>query len=85
MIFLIHFDRRNASLRDSRTYADSERRLAELERLALEIGQLGGADSEQEIILLEAASEADVRKTHRRYFESLRQIAESPLGAALPS
>ena len=30
---------------------------------------------DREIVLLEAASEEDVRKTHRRYFEPLHELA----------
>jgi len=32
-----------------------------------------------EVVLLEAASEEAVRRTHRRYFESLDALANSPI------
>jgi hypothetical protein len=85
MIFLIHFDRRAAVLRDFRVYQDAERIRAQQERLALEISQLGATAREQEIVLLEAASEADIRKTHRRYFESLKELTATLPATELPS
>jgi len=35
---------------------------------------------EREIVLLEAQSEDALRRTHRRYFESLEDLANVPAG-----
>lgn len=73
MIFLVHYDRRKATLVDFLTYADEQRQEAERARLDRELAQLR-EPGEFEIILLEADSEQAVRHTHRRYFETLEQL-----------
>lgn len=73
MIFLVHYDRRKATLVDFLTYADEQRQEAERARLDRELAQLR-QPGEFEIILLEADSEQAVRHTHRRYFETLEEL-----------
>lgn len=73
MIFLIHYDRKKATLVDFKTYPDDQRQVAERARLDRELAQLS-QPGEFEIILLEADSEQDVRHTHRRYFETLEEL-----------
>lgn len=73
MIFLVHYDRRKATLVDFLTYADAQRQEAERARLDRELAQLR-QPGEFEIILLEADSEQAVRHTHRRYFETLEEL-----------
>ena len=55
-----------------------EQALAKAEnlRLEMELG-LGRRGVDNEVVLLEAASEEALRRTHRRYFETPRQIANS--------
>ena len=63
-------------------YPVERRREAEKARLEIELGQLNAA-IEHEIVLLEAPSQNELRKTHRRYFEELKQLlAPAPLHAA---
>ena len=59
-----------------KTFADAERKIASDTRLALEIDQRQQG-IEREVVLLDAASETALRKTHRRYFETWVQIAKS--------
>jgi uncharacterized protein YegP (UPF0339 family) len=40
-------------------------------------------DSDIEYVVIESASEADLRRTHRRYFESLHELVESSLPGEL--
>lgn len=76
MIFLIEYDRQRGQIVSFSTFADSDRPKASNARLELElIRNAERADSE--IVLLEAASEAALRQTHRRYFQNTREIIES--------
>jgi hypothetical protein len=57
-------------------FDDSERQLAEDARLTLEL-ELHRLGIEKEVVLLEAASEEALRRTHRRYFLDLTELARS--------
>ena len=76
MIFLIEYNRKAGSLLNFVSFGDSLRPEAEGSRLSLEIRNLT-AGIENEIVLLEAASESDLRRTHRRYFEPLEDLTRS--------
>ena len=78
MLFLIEYDKRKGELVQMKTYEDSERKQAYAERFALEI-KLFRQNLEHEAVILEARSEDIIRKTHRRYFETLAQLAGAPL------
>jgi hypothetical protein len=73
MIFLMHYDPARSRIIELRTFADGERTLAEAARLRLEIRHRVDR-AEHEILLLEAASEEALRRTHRRYFETLHDL-----------
>jgi hypothetical protein len=55
-------------------FHDSERRVAEEARLEMEIG-LNRDEVDREVVILEAESEEALRRTHRRYFETLSELA----------
>jgi len=74
MIYLIDYDRRSGKLITMRTYSDDRRAAAELDRLNLELALLDQRLT-REVVLLEAADEAGLRRTHGRYFESLEDMA----------
>lgn len=74
MIFLIEYDRARGDLVRLETFPDSERRRADNARLEMEIG-LNRDEVEREVVILEAESEEALRRTHRRYFESLTELA----------
>lgn len=76
MIFLIHYDRERALLVSMRSFDDSSRDEASRLKLELEISLLGNARG-MEVVLLEADSEEDLRKTHSRYFETLAELKSS--------
>lgn len=77
MLFLIEYERNRGHLVSLKSFQDSEKKIAEESRLALELDcNVKGID--HEIVLLDAASEEAVRRTHRRYFENLHELATSP-------
>jgi len=79
MIFLIEYDRTQGRIVKSRQFEDLQRGEAEDARLQTEL-ELNRGKIDHEVVLLEAASEAAMRKTHRRYFEDLRGILDSGVG-----
>src|SRR6266404_804815 len=75
MIFLIEYDRGEGRIVKISSFADSERETAEVSRLNLEL-ELNKKGIENEVVLLEAASENALRQTHRRYFEDLTNLMD---------
>jgi hypothetical protein len=76
VIFLIEYDRPQGRVVRLVVFDDSEREKAENVRLDLEL-DLSHRGVTHEIVLLEALSEEALRRTHRRYFEDVRQILAS--------
>jgi hypothetical protein len=76
MIFLIEYNRPEGRIVTFRTFDQSERSHAEKLRLEIEL-DLNRKKIDHEVVLLEAADENALRKTHRRYFQDLSQIAKS--------
>ena len=74
MIFLIEYERSRGEIVTLETFSDSERRMAAGTRLELEI-RLNRNNVDHEVVLLEADSEEALRRTHRRYFENLTELA----------
>ena len=75
MIFLIEYDRQRAQIVYFKSYTDAESNVADDERLALEL-ELNRQRIEHEVVLLQAKDEAALRRTHRRYFEDIRELVE---------
>jgi hypothetical protein len=76
MIFLIEYHRPEARIVTFKSFGDSDWSLAEQTRLEIEL-ELNRRGIEHEVVLLQAASEEALRRTHRRYFEDARQIIKS--------
>lgn len=76
MIFLIEYNRLEGRLVTFERFNDSDRLKAQDSRIDLEL-DLNRRGVNHEVVLLEAASEKALRRTHRRYFETPRQILES--------
>ena len=75
MIFLIEYNRDFGEIvGDIRRFEDSDRETAQRSRLELEL-DLTAKGLDHEVVLLEASSEEIVRRTHRRYFEDLQDLA----------
>ena len=73
VVFLIRFDRRKQRILLFKPFDDAQRADAERLRLDLEI-EANRSKLDHEVVLLEAQSEEDIRRTHRRYFESLKEL-----------
>ena len=76
MIFLIEYDRPEGRIITFKNFDDSERTKAENARLEIEL-ELNRQGVDHEVVLLEAANEDALRRTHRRYFETAREILNS--------
>jgi len=77
MLFLIEYDRQRGKIITMTSFEDLDRLFAEESRLELELDRNKKA-IDNEVVLLEASSEEAVRRTHRRYFEDLTELATSP-------
>jgi hypothetical protein len=76
MIFLIQYDRKAGRIVTIQRFGDEERTQADGVRLQLEL-DLMRKHRKDEVVLLEAATEEALRKTHRRYFEDLEALAHA--------
>jgi hypothetical protein len=78
MIFLIEYNRPETRIVNMQTFDESDRRKAQDALLALELEHHRKGMTDHEAVLLEAASEEALHKTHRRYFgdfaEALKAI-----------
>jgi hypothetical protein len=77
MIFLIEYNRTRGEIVTFKTFDDTERQTADDARLELEL-ELNRLGTEREVVILEAATEEALRRTHRRYFENLSELVNSP-------
>ncbi len=77
MLFLIDYDRRAGKLVTMRAFDDSQRAAALEERLELEL-EYHRSRIDREVVLLEATNEDAIRKTHRRYFADIAELAKLP-------
>jgi hypothetical protein len=81
MIFLIEYNRKLGKLVSFESFVEKDWQRAEALRFERELAlNLAGIEN-TEVVLLEAASEQIVRRTHRRYFEDLEQLATLPEAA----
>jgi hypothetical protein len=77
MIFLIEYNRDRGRLVTIEAFKDSDRERAYESRLQLEL-DLNLRDIENEVVLLEAATEEALWRTHGRYFKNLTELATAP-------
>ena len=75
MVFLMQYRRREGRLVTFGQYDEITSRLSVIED-ELEI-RLNAANIDDEVVLLEAADQEALRKTHRRYFENPAEIFNS--------
>jgi hypothetical protein len=81
MYFLIEYNRSEGRVVTFKEFNSSERVKAEQSRLEIEL-ELNQRKIEHEVVLLDAANESALRRTHRRYFEDLAQLLESANGSS---
>lgn len=77
MLFLIEYDRSRGRITTFREFSALEKEKAEESRIELEI-DLHRRAIPHEVVLFEATTEEDLRRTHRRYFENLAELLTSP-------
>ena len=75
MFYLIEYNRPEGRLVTFKVFAESERSKAQNLRLEIEL-DLNRRKIDHEVVLLQAASEAAIRRTHGRYFYNPRQLLE---------
>ena len=73
-LFLIEYDRRKSKLLRMTTFPETEREEAMSRRRELDKTQ----PDHLEIMILEADSEATIRRTHRRYFQTIEEMLADP-------
>ena len=78
MIFLVEYNRAKGELVSFREFPESSRSLAEEALLDLEIA-LNRSSVEHEVVILEAPNKTALLKTHRRYFDTLKQMILAPI------
>jgi hypothetical protein len=76
MIFLVDYDRKKGTVRKLKSFPSAERAKAQRERLSIELS-LHKAHVPCEVVLLEAADEQTLKRTHQRYFKTTRELVES--------
>jgi hypothetical protein len=81
MYFLIEYNRSEGRVVTFKEFNSSERVKAEQSRLEIEL-ELNQRKIDHEVVLLDAANESALRRTHRRYFEDLAQLLESVNGSS---
>ena len=73
MLFLIEYNRLRGQIVKFEVFDDAQRKQAEESRLEIEL-DLNRREIDHEVVLLQAASEEALRRTHRRYFEDLAEL-----------
>ena len=76
MIFLVEYDRKEGKILDLKSFRGADRAFAQRERLSIELENHRSGLS-REVVLLEAADEKILRRTHQRYFKSPGELVES--------
>lgn len=75
MIFLIEYNRRLGRIVNFEEFEDSEHAEAEKIRLDIELS-LSRKGVDHEVVLLQAANQEALRRTHRRYFETPQELVK---------
>jgi len=76
MIFLVEYARDQGRIVSFNAFDNKDLTLAKNARLELEL-DLNQRGVEHEVVLLEAENEQALRRTHRRYFESLTELVNA--------
>jgi hypothetical protein len=76
MLFLIEYDRLRGEIVSLATHADDRREQVDEARLQMEL-RLHREAAKREVVVLEAANEDALRRTHARYFKSAQALLPS--------
>lgn len=77
MLFLVDYDRKSGEIVSFRAFNALQQHEAAEARLELEL-ELNRCGINREVVLLDAANEQVLRKTHRRYFATIAELAVVP-------
>ena len=72
MIFLIEYNRQKELIVKFEKFRNADRTKAENRRFEIEL-DLNRRKINHEVVLLEAGTESGLKRTHKRYFQSLRE------------
>lgn len=75
MYFLIDYDRKAGKMISLSAFSAEQRSDAQAKRLELELAY-NASGTLREVVILQAPSEAHIRRTHRRYFETLEELVK---------
>lgn len=75
MIFLLVYNRTNGTISKKRKFPNSEVEKANEARLEAEISHAD--DSNIEVVILQSKSESELKKTHARYFMSVKELSRA--------
>ena len=83
MLFLIEYDRRGGTLTKFESFPNDQNDdvLAKRAKLEISLRDSGKLES-HEVVILQAKSEAILRRTHRRYFETTESIINGEFARA---
>ena len=81
MLFLLEYDREKGRVIHISRFADSDSSTADGARLAREI-EMNRLGVKHEIVLLDAASDDDLKRTHRRYFAGIAELTSASSNSA---
>ena len=76
MLFLLEYDREKGIVISLGRFGESDAAAANSARLDREI-ELNRRGIKHEIVLLDAASDEDLRRTHRRYFAGIVELTSA--------
>ncbi len=79
--FLIEYSRQEGVLVKFEKFSNLHQKEAQQKRFDLEL-DLNRKKIAHEVVILESASEESLRKSHRRYFDSLENFISSPTQTA---
>jgi hypothetical protein len=81
MIIVVSYDRKKGRVLRLERFSNDQRERAQTLRLELERGP-GKENHEIEVVLLEAASEEALQRTHAKYFKTFHDIVNEPRSRA---
>lgn len=79
MLFLIEYDRLKGEIVSLSTYADDQRGQVDEARLQLEL-KLRRENTKREVVVMQAADEEALQKTHARFFKSAQALLPTASG-----
>jgi hypothetical protein len=80
MFFVVDYDRKQGKIISLTSFSTNQREAAEDARLKIEL-QIDQAESNREIVLIEAKDEDNLRESHSRYFDDFEALVAAGTSA----